>query len=179
MTKRVVAAAVLLAAIAAFASCASAPPATTLVMIVRHGEKVSQDADAALSDAGRARAAALAEVAAGADVGAIYSSQFARNKDTVAPLAERTGVVVTEMPVTLSDPGDYGKRLVADLLAKHAGQTVVVVSHQNTIPAIVEALTGRVGAPLGDAEYDRLTIVTVAPRGAARQIVARYGAPSV
>jgi broad specificity phosphatase PhoE len=87
-------------------------------------------------------------------------------------------VAVTELPVNLSDPGDYGKRLATDILEKYAGQTVVVVSHQNTIPAIVEGLTGRSGTPLGDAEYDRLTIVTISPGGTAHQMVVRYGAPS-
>jgi broad specificity phosphatase PhoE len=160
------------------AACQRATPGPTTVIIVRHAEKASQDPDTPLSDAGRQRAAALGDSVGGAGVAAIYSSQFVRNKETVAPLAERTGASVTEYPVNLSDPGDYGSRLATEILEKHRGQTVVVVSHQNTIPAIVERLTGRSGAPLGDAEYDRLTIVTVPPDGAARQIVARYGAPS-
>jgi broad specificity phosphatase PhoE len=178
MTKR--AAFVLLLVLGGIGSmaCQRPPAGPTTVLIVRHGEKASQDADAPLSDAGRQRAVALAETAADAGVAAIYSSQFTRTKDTARPLSERTGVAVTEFPVNLSDPGDYGKRLATEILAKHAGQTVVVVSHQNTIPALVEGLAGRGEAPLGDAEYDRLTIVTVLPGGAAHQIVARYGAPS-
>jgi broad specificity phosphatase PhoE len=160
------------------AACGRATPGPTTVLIVRHGEKVSQDADTPLSDAGRARAVALADATSDAGVSAIYVSQFARNKDTARPLAERAGLAVSERPVNLSDPGDYGKRLAAEILEQQAGRTVVVVGHQNTIPLIVEGLTGRGAVPLGDAEYDRLTIVTIPPAGDAHVIVARYGAPS-
>jgi broad specificity phosphatase PhoE len=160
------------------AGCERSVPAPTTVVIVRHAEKASQEADAPLSDAGHVRASALADALANAGVSAIYSSQYGRNKDTVAPLAARAGVAVTERPVDLGNPGDYGARLVAEIREKNAGQTVVVVSHQNTVPAIVGALTGTPGAPLGDGEYDRLTIVTIGADGRAREILARYGAPS-
>src|SRR3954470_14840978 len=109
MTKRTALAMFCLFTSVGLAACQRATPGTTTVLIVRHGEKVSQDVDAPLSDAGRQRAEALAETAAGAAVTVIYSSQFTRNKDTVRPLSERTGVAVTEYPVNLSDPGDYGK----------------------------------------------------------------------
>lgn len=158
-------------------ACDRPKPGPTTVLIVRHAEKASNDADSPLAEAGQRRASVLADVAADAGVAAIYSSQFVRTKDTARPISERAGVPVKEVPVNLSDPGDYGKRLAKEILEKHAGQTVVVVSHQNTIPGIVEGLTGRSGTPLGDAEYDRLSIVTVPPDGPARLIVARYGAP--
>jgi hypothetical protein len=53
---------------------------------------------------------------------------------------------------------------------------VVVVGHSNTVPAIVEALSGRKVAPISDAEYDHLFIVTIPPDGSPRLIKARFGA---
>lgn len=71
------------------ASCGrqQAPQGSTVVLVVRHADKASDAEDSPLSDAGLLRAQALASVAAGANVGAIYITQFKRNHDTAQPLA--------------------------------------------------------------------------------------------
>src|SRR5947209_4893310 len=117
----------------AAASCDRAQPGSTVILVVRHAEKASDAEDSPLADAGTQRAQALAAAAADAGVAAIYTTQFRRNHDTAAPLSQKTGVAVTEVPVNLSNPGDYGKALAKDILEKHAGQTVVVVGHANTL----------------------------------------------
>lgn len=159
------------------ASCGrqQAPQGSTVVLVVRHADKASDAEDSPLSDAGLLRAQALAGVAAGANVGAIYITQFKRNHDTAQPLAERTGVAVKEVPVNLQSPGDYGQRLARDILEKHRGQTVVVVGHGNTIASIVEGLTGQ-AQQFGDIQYGDLLIVTIPPSGPAGLIRAQYGA---
>ena len=167
---------VLLLALAA-GSCAGPSPALTTVLIVRHAEKATGGDDPPLTDAGMRRAQALVGVAREAGVHAIYSSQFKRNVDTVRPLSEATGVAVTEMPVNLEEPGDYGRRLADEIVSKHAGGTTVVVSHLNTIPAIVEALSGRPVAPLNDVEYANLFVVVIPHDGEPRVIRAQYGQP--
>lgn len=160
------------------ASCGrQQPQGSTVVLVVRHADKASDAEDSPLSDAGLQRAQALAGVAAGANVGAIYVSQFRRNHDTAQPLAERTGVAVTEVPVNLQNPGDYGQRLARDILEKHRGQTVLVVGHGNTVASTVEGLTGR-PQQLGDIQYGDLFIVTVPPSGPAGLTRAQYGAGS-
>jgi broad specificity phosphatase PhoE len=162
----------------ATASCAAPPAAPpTTVLVVRHAEKASGGDNPPLTDAGARRAQALAGVAREAGVRAIYSSQFIRNVETVRPLSEAAGVPVTQMEVNLDEPGDYGKRLADEILAKHAGETVVVVSHLNTIPAIVEALSGRPVAPLNDVEYANMFVVVVTRGGEPRVIRAQYGQP--
>jgi len=161
-----------------FASCSrQQQQGSTVVLVVRHADKASDAEDSPLSDAGLQRAQALAGVAAGANVGAIYTTQFKRNHDTAQPLAERTGVAVTEVPVNLQNPGDYGQRLARDILEKHRGQTVLVVGHGNTVASILEGLTGRT-QQLGDIEYGDLFIVTVPPSGPPGLIRAQYGADS-
>jgi broad specificity phosphatase PhoE len=147
---------------------------STTVLVVRHAEKASDDADAPLSGAGRDRALALVKVAEQAGVTAIYSSQFTRSKDTAGPLAERLGVAVTEMSVTLDAPGDYGVTLAKDVLDNHAGEAVVIVSHQNTIPAVVDALMGH-AAGIEGPQCPDLFVVTIEPGGAARLVRAQYG----
>jgi broad specificity phosphatase PhoE len=156
-------------------SCNRQPPGSTVVLIVRHAEKASDAEDSPLTEAGMRRAQALVRVAEGAGVSAVYSSQFKRNRDTAQPLAERLGVSVTEAPVDLQNPGDYGKTLAREIVEKHRGQAVVVVGHGNTIAATVEGLTGR-AAPLGDIQYSDLFVVTVPPSGPAGLIRAQYGA---
>jgi broad specificity phosphatase PhoE len=134
--------------------------------------------DSPLNDAGRQRAQALASVAADAGVSAIYTTLFKRNHETAQPLAQRAGVTVTEMPVDLQNPGDYGQRLARDVFEKHRGQTVVVIGHGNTVAPVVEGLLGR--APqLGDVQYGDLLIVTVPPSGQAELIRAQYGAAAL
>ena len=140
------------------------PQGSTVVLVVRHADKASDAEDSPLNEAGTRRAQTLAAVAAGANVEAIYTTQFKRNHDTAQPLAEKTGVAVTEVPVNLQSPGDYGQRLARDILEKHRGQTVLVVGHGNTVASIVEALTGR-PQQLGDIQYGDLLIVTVPPTG--------------
>ena len=159
-------------------SCGKPQPAqpSTIVLIVRHAEKASEAEDSTLTEAGAERSQALVRVAEGAGVSAIYTTQFRRNRDTAQPLSERLKLPVTEFPIKdLQNPGDYGKTLARDITEKHAGQTVLVVGHSNTVPLILEALTGQ-PAPVDHAEYSDLFIVTVPPSGAAKVIKAQYGA---
>ena len=173
--KRVIKVLLILLPLAAV-SCNRPQPGPTVVLIVRHAEKASDADDSPLTDAGSERALALVPVAENAGVSAIYTTQFRRNHDTARPLSDRTGIAVTEMPVDLQNPGDYGKRLARDILDKQTGRTVLVVGHTNTVPLIVDALTGRSGAVSG-VEYHDLFIVIIPPAGQASLIKAKYGQP--
>lgn len=156
-------------------SCSRQQQGSTVVLIVRHAEKASEADDSPLNEAGTERAQSLVGVAADANVSAIYTTQFKRNRDTAQPLAARLGITPTEVPVNLQNPGDYGKTLARDIIEKHQGQTVAVIGHGNTVASIVEGLMGRAVA-LGDVQYSDLLIVTVPPSGSARLIKAQYGA---
>lgn len=160
-------------------SAASAQPAaesTTTIILARHAEKaVEPKDDPGLTPAGEARAIALADAVRGAGISAIYSTAWKRTQATARPVAE-----LLKLPVTTFDaaPGEreYGKVYVAELLAKHRGQVVLVVGHSNTVPNILRGL-GIVDAPaIADAEYDNLFIVTVPETGPARLVRAKYGA---
>jgi phosphohistidine phosphatase SixA len=146
-------------------------PVTTL-FIVRHAEKSAQPPDnPALSDAGQERAQTLARTLEGANISAIYATQFARTQQTVQPMAARLG-----LPVTQLDAGD-ADGLINHVLTNHRGQAVLISGHSNTVPVIIEKLKGGQIAPITDAEYDKLFVVTVYRFGKARVTQLRYGKP--
>ncbi len=118
----------------------------TTIILVRHAEKAGEptDRDPELNEAGRQRAAELARVLGDANITAIYSTPFIRTEKTAAPLAEKLGLDVTITPLTRTLVQD----LAATLKSQHAGETVLVVGHSNTVPQTITAL----GVPLENLE---------------------------
>ncbi|MFQ5568302.1 MAG: histidine phosphatase family protein [Rhodothermales bacterium] len=150
--------------------------APTVVMVIRHAEKASdQGRDPSLTEAGEQRAEALIAVAGEAGVKAIYSSQFKRTTETVAPLARHLGIPVTTFEISGANLHDYPAMLAEKILTEHRGEAVVVVNHSNTVPAIVEALGGAPTTAMSEDEYDHFFIVVIPASGPARTIKAQYG----
>lgn len=158
----------------------SSPPALpahegVTVVVVRHAEKAADDPrDPALSEAGQARARALAATFAGAGLDRAIATQFRRTRDTAAPAAEAAGVAVQVRPITAENAPRYAAELAAELRALPAGSTVLVVGHSNTVPAMVEALSGQAAEPMPETEYDRYTVVLLEGDTGARVQVHRY-----
>jgi broad specificity phosphatase PhoE len=153
----------------------TSPP--TVVLLVRHAEKAAQPTqDPPLTDAGSARARALVQVARDAGVTAIVTTQFDRTRKT----AEPTAVALRIRPeIVEAGPVAPHAKAVADRVLEHAGGTVLVVGHSNTIPAIIGALGAPQPRDLCDSEYDQLFVVVIGDTGPPRLIRSRYGAPSV
>ncbi|HEX6048648.1 MAG TPA: histidine phosphatase family protein, partial [Gemmatimonadaceae bacterium] len=150
--------------------------APTVVLLVRHAEKAAEPAqDPPLTEGGQARAHALVEVARDAGVTAIITTQFDRTRSTAAPTA--TALKLTPEVVGAGPLAQHAKA-VADRVRKHAGGTVLVVGHSNTIPAIVGALGAPQPREICDGEYDRLFVVVMADTGAPRLVRSRFGAAS-
>ena len=148
----------------------------TVVMVVRHAEKAAdQGSDPSLTEAGQARAQSLIEVAGDAGVTAIYSSQFKRTQETVAPLAAHLGLTVTTVEISGANLAAYPAMLAEQILTDHRGETVVVVNHSNTVPLIVEALGGVAVAEITEEEYDHFFVVVVPASGPVQTIRAQYG----
>jgi broad specificity phosphatase PhoE len=134
---------------------------STTVVLIRHAEKqFNGGVDPVLSEAGEARAALLARMfgdnARLGRLDAIYVSPTRRSAETAAPLAARLKIAVTVGPE--NDPKLVARRV----LREHQGGHVLIVAHSNTIPEIVEALSGN-GAvpPIEDEEYGTMYVVTV------------------
>jgi broad specificity phosphatase PhoE len=152
----------------------SAPP--TVVLLVRHAEKAAQPAqNPPLTKAGAERAKALVAVARDAGVTAIITTQYERTRKTAEPTASALHITPD---VVDAGPLPQHAKAVADKVLEHAGGTVLVVGHSNTIPAIVGALGAPQPRDLCDSEYDQLFVVVIGDTGSPRLIRSRYGAPS-
>lgn len=162
--------------LALLAPAALPAQAPTVVVVVRHAEKGTTPAnDPPLTDAGAARAKALAGVLASANVQAVITTQFARTKDTAKPTAEATGAPMEV--VAAGGAVAVHAKAVADAARKHAGKTVLVVGHSNTVSQIVEALGGPPAKDLCDSEYSSIWTVVI-DGSAVRVVRSTFGAPS-
>jgi broad specificity phosphatase PhoE len=153
----------LLFLLAALAGCRALPdPAEgATFVIVRHGEKATDDPkDPSLAPAGEKRAARLAARLGREPVVAVYATGFRRTQSTAAPTARAHGLAVTPYDAAMP-AADFAR----DLRARHAAGTVLVVGHSNTVPAIAQALCGCTIEPIPDAEYGRRITLRALPDG--------------
>ena len=155
---------------------AFAQAAPTVAIIVRHAEKGTTPVnDPPLTDAGTARAKALAAALVNAHVQAVITTQLVRTKDTAKPTAEALGLTMETVPVS-GAVADHAKA-VADAVRKHVGQTVLVVGHSNTVTQIIAALGGPKLPDLCDSQYSDFYTLVI-DGASARVVLSSYGAPS-
>ena len=110
------------------------------------------------------------EVAAGLSLGQF----FRRPREPAEPRARPAGGPVTVRPADSARLAQYAPDLAEEIRTAHGGETVLVVSHSNLVPQIVEALGGTAVAPMGEDEYDRLYVVVIPAAGPARTVAATY-----
>lgn len=139
----------------------SAPLEPVTVLLVRHAEKAEVGDDPELSPAGRARAEALAALLARTPIDAAYSSPYQRTVQTLAPLASAKGLTVQTM-----DAADVGA-LRRHVVAEHAGQTVVIAGHSNTVQQIARAFGVHDAPALTEADYGDLFVIRCGVFGSA------------
>ena len=170
----------IIAAAMLLSACSAAAPQkdvtidvmTDAVFLVRHAEKTTEKTDPALTDAGQARAIALADRLEDEGITHIHSSDTKRTRDTAAPLAARL-----DLDVELYDAGDL-PAMAAKLNAMPGRH--LVVGHSNTTPQLTELLGGDGGTPIVEAtEYDRLYIVTTNDGEPVQSYLTRFGQKSV
>lgn len=146
--------------------------ATTVVFIVRHGEtQAATDADPDLSVDGRERAARLAKVLSQArpvrGIDAIFASEFKRTHQTATPLSETLALPVSVIPSATW--ADLPRRITRE----HRGEYVLVVGSANTIPPLVESLSGE-QVTVREDEYDALFVVFVPQISKTKVVRLRY-----
>lgn len=158
----------LIAAMLMVGACSQAAPKTDAIFLVRHAEKTTEKNDPGLTQAGKARALALANRLGGEGITHIHSSDYIRTRDTAEPLAVKLG-----LEVEIYDPSDLPA--IAAKLKATPGRHLVV-GHSNTTPPLVELLGGDGGTPIVEAtEYDRLYIVTTKEGEPVKSYLTRYG----
>ena len=174
MTRRVF---LLLLCVFAVGARAPAQSKPTVVILVRHAEKAATPADdPPLTEAGVARAKALMAALANTAVQAVITTELSRTRETARPLVESRGIPAE---IVHSGPRDAHAKAVADAVRAHAGQTVLVVGHSNTIPAIIAALGGPKLPDICDTQYSTLYVMILGPGDRKPDlVVSSFGAPS-
>jgi broad specificity phosphatase PhoE len=129
--------------------------AATTVIVVRHAESVQGGEDPPLTEAGTARAKALAEALKNANIAAVFVTKYARSKDTAQFV-----VAQTKAPVFIVEAKAYGD-LAAKIRSGYANKTVLVVGHSNTVPEIVKELTGAEYPQIKHEDNSPMFIVTI------------------
>ena len=134
--------------------------AQKMVILTRHAERADGQAtmttasgapaDPKLSAEGEARARKLAAMLGDAGITAMFTTEFIRTKDTAAPLAAK-------LKITPEVVATAAAATMVDKIKAHANDTVFVVGHSNSVPAIIKALGGP-DVTIADTEYDNLFI---------------------
>jgi phosphohistidine phosphatase SixA len=147
--------------------------ATTVIMVVRHAETEpsAADADPGLSVDGRERAARLARLLSQArpvrGVDAIFTSESRRTQQTATPLSETLALPVNVVP------SPTWSKLPRKILHDHRGEYVLIAGSANTVPSLIEALSGE-KVSLREDEFDAMFIVFVPQISKPRVVRIRY-----
>lgn len=158
----------------------TAEPVTT-VFLIRHAERADEPRqDPPLTAKGVARSEALARLLSTAGVKAIYTSQFARTKLTAEPLAKQLGVTATAISLKISPANpraiaEESTKETVDKILSHAGGSVLVVGHSNSIPDVIKMLGGDDVPTIDEKKFDDLFVVTVYANGKAKVTHLKYG----
>jgi phosphohistidine phosphatase SixA len=158
----------------------TAEPVTT-VFLIRHAERAEEPRqDPLLTEKGTARSQELARLLSTAGIKAIFTSQFARTKLTVEPLAKQLGITPTAQTLK-SNPSnprqiaEESTKETVDKIMAHAGGSVLVVGHSNSIPDVIKMLGGDVTPTIDEKKFDDLFVVTVFAKSKAKVTHLKYG----
>ncbi len=134
-------------------AAAPAANAEQVIYLIRHAEKVSGVEDPSLTEAGKQRAKAWAEILRDTGIKAVYTSKKKRTQETGAPIAKALGV-----PMTSISRKDVAG-LVERLRSQHADEAVLIVAHTKTIPKLVKALANSDNGTIQRSDFDNLFII--------------------
>jgi len=152
------------------------------VFLIRHAEREDEPRqDPPLKKEGVARAQELARLLANAGIKAIYTSQFARTKQTAEPLATKLGLTLAAISLKSNpaNPRQIAAESTSEVVNKimeRTGENVLVVGHSNSIPDVIKMLGGDVVPTIDERKFDDLFIVTVYAKGKAKVTHMKYGA---
>lgn len=138
----------------------------TTFILVRHAEKsVEGGRDPELSSEGAHRAEALAALFAKTSVDAVYATDYKRTRNTVGPLAQARNLTVNT----------YASMKATDLerlLTQHAGGTIVMAGHSNTIPGIANTLVGeKKFEQFSEDDYGNILVISVTSVGKVAKVL--------
>lgn len=123
----------------------SAFAAPDQILLFRHAEKQAGK-DPSLTDSGKQRAIWLADFLSEYQPNKLFTTDYKRTKETLAPLAKKQ-----QITVVIYNPRELDA--FAEKLKKLNG-TIVVVGHSNTTPKLAGLLTGKTYKQFDEKEFD-------------------------
>jgi broad specificity phosphatase PhoE len=146
---------------ASVGSSESTGEARWVVTVVRHAERRDDGTDdPPLTDAGKERAARLADRLAPVPGAGVYATPYQRTQATAAPTATAWGV-----PVTIYDPSTSPQTLLEQVARDHPSGHILIVGHSDTVPGIVAALCTCPVDPIADSDFGNLYQVSLSADG--------------
>jgi broad specificity phosphatase PhoE len=141
----------------------------TTFILIRHAEKLAEGGnDPFLSPEGNARAKRLQALLEKTELDAIYTTPYKRTRGTVEPVAHAKGLIIREY-----EP--QKPTAIEEMLHTHAGKTILVSGHSNTIPEIANWLTGSEKfTTFNEDDYGNVMVVCVLTKGQAVVTWLRY-----
>lgn len=133
-------------------SIGQAQTSPSVIFIVRHCEKAMESTDNPnLAEEGKKRAEHLAEILKNTGIEAVYSTNYKRTMQTAEPLAN-----AMKLSPMVYEPRDanFGEQL------RKSGKKVLVVGHSNTVPDLLNQLSGTKNYQPHDG-YGDLWVVTI------------------
>lgn len=134
----------------------------TTFILVRHAEKdlTQSTNDPDLSVEGKSRAVRLVDMLKKTEMHAIYSTPYKRTHQTVAPIADAKSLSVQTYQANKMEEIDA-------MIKVHAGKTILVTGHSNTIPQVINYLLGEEKYKvMEDGDYGNIIMVSVAGKSA-------------
>jgi phosphohistidine phosphatase SixA len=126
----------------------------TVVVLLRHAEKVRKGDSALLSETGHRRAASLPGQLVPFAPSALFVSNLERTQQTLEPLSK-----ALDIPMQVYERGEE-RALAHRILTLYSGKQVIVCAHSDTLMVLVEAL----GHPTSCHEisgFDRFWVIRV------------------
>ena len=127
---------------------------TTKYYVVRHAEKLNTSPNTPLSAAGMQRAQVLKDSLLPLRIDSIFATTFLRTQQTAQPLA-------TALNKQLSIYSPSATDSLITHLKKLGGKNILIVGHSNTVPQIVQQLSGQSISPITETDFDNLYIVEI------------------
>lgn len=129
----------------------------TLLVLTRHGEKVDQSRNPQLSEAGKNRAENLKKILAYAPIfDVVYSSKYYRTVNTIRPYCKSKGI-----KWKIYDP----KKPDSLIALLKSYKTALIVGHSNTIPKLINHLTGTELPEFPEEDYNNLVFIKIPQKG--------------
>jgi phosphohistidine phosphatase SixA len=162
---------VVLIFVSVFSACRTLPlqdPPVKTIVLVRHAEKVDESKDAALSEAGLARAERLQKMLSSISFDAAYTTPYQRTRNTIKKIAEDRLLSTQEYsPDTLW--------LFSQRIIKAPETRIIISGHSNTTPELINHWLGReVYPPIEHTEYSQVYLITLRDEKVLSHVVLHY-----